>query len=368
MGILVFNAGSSSLKVAFFDNEPGDPVVSKSIDLAAGELTYRDAAAQAWEELGDCEIDAIAHRVVHGGASFCEPVRLSDTVRAQLNSLNDLAPLHNPAAIEVIDFVSSQVSETDQFAVFDTAFFASLPERAAVFSLPYEWYENRKIRRYGFHGISHEYCLQQSVEQGVLRENDSRLIVCHLGNGCSVSAIRGGNPIATTMGFTPLDGVVMGTRPGSIDPGVLLHLLKTEQFSVDELDEALNRKSGLLGISGVSSDFRELHNAIQSGDHRAELALQIFADSVRGAIASYATQMGGLDGLIFTGGIGEHSADARERICDGLEIIGCELDSKSIPTNGEVDRRISSRSSSVEIWIIQAREELSIARRIQRLL
>lgn len=368
MGILVFNAGSSSLKFAFFTDQSSEPTFSNTIDLAADDLDYKSAAAQVFDEVGEQAIDVIAHRVVHGGAHFSKPVLLTNSVREEIESLHELAPLHNPPAIEVIDFASTRFPAVDQVAVFDTAFFAALPQRSTVFPLPYEWFEKRGIRRYGFHGINHQYCSEQSVALGFLPDNDSRLIVCHLGNGCSVSAIHDGNPVATTMGFTPLDGVVMGTRPGSVDPGIFLHLLKTGQFSVDELDDALNRKSGLLGISGVSSDLRELSKAIDSGNDRAELALQIFTDSVRGAIATYATQMGGLDGLVFSGGIGEHSVKAREQICTGLEIIGCNLDPESNRENSETDRRISRDSSTVEIWIIKAREELSIARQLEGLI
>ncbi len=367
MGILVLNAGSSSLKYAFFEGAEGTCSGSGTIDLDPDVLDYEAGAGKVLDQFSGKHIDKIAHRVVHGGRDFKEAVILDEGILKQLGALNSIAPLHNPPALKVIECAAGICPGVDQIAVFDTGFFADLPDRSAVFPLPYEWFENRMIRRYGFHGISHQYCSEHASRLNVLPEGESRLIVCHLGNGCSISAIRDGRPVDTTMGFTPMDGVVMGTRPGSVDPGILFHLLRSGQFDVGELDELLNRKSGLLGISGVASDLREIHAAATSGSERAQLAIEIFADSIRGTIASYAVNMGGVDAVVFTGGIGEHSDWMRERICDGLELLGCELDVTANRTGGGDDYRISASHSSVEMWVMKAREELQIVREVSRL-
>jgi len=245
-------------------------------------------------------------------------------------------------------------------AVFDTAFFAELPPRAFVYPLPYSWYADWGVRRFGFHGISHAYCAARAEEM-LGRSAGLRLIVCHLGNGCSASAVRDGTAIATTMGYTPLEGLMMGTRSGSVDPGILLHVLRHRGLNAEQLDHALNHESGLLGVSGISSDFRAVQEATRAGHERARLALDIYADRVRATIGALAVTLGSVDALVFTAGVGEHSADLRAAVCEGLECLGLRLDAAS---NAECkpDADVASASSTGRILVLHTQEEMMIAR------
>lgn len=312
-------------------------------------------------------IRAVGHRVVHGGAEFHESVRIDAAVKAAIERLTSLAPLHNPPALQAIAAAQATLPDVPHVAVFDTAYFATLPRSAYVYPLPYEWYERFGVRRFGFHGISHAYCAGRAAELLKRPPAGLRLITCHLGNGCSATATRGGRAIATTMGFTPLDGLMMGTRPGSVDPGILLHLLRSAGVSVDQLDEAINRGSGLLGVSGVSSDFRRVEEAAGNGNERARLALEIYAARVRATVGALAVTLGGVDALVFTAGVGEHSASLRAAACKGLECVGLNLD----PARNEAcrpDADIAADSSPARILVITTREDLLIARETRRVI
>ena len=272
------------------------------------------------------DVQVIGHRVVHGGSLFHKPVLIEAKVSAAIESLSEVAPLHNRLVLASIRTAKKMIPSVSQIAVFDTAFFSDLPAAAHVYPLPYKWYKEWGIRRYGFHGISYTYCASQAALMLNRPLGQLRLVICHLGSGCSASAVRDGRAVATTMGFTPLEGLTMGSRSGSIDPGILLYLLNQEKTSLREMEKALLYESGLLGLSGVSSDFRQIQIAASNGHERARLAIEIFVDRVRGAIASLAASMGGLDALIFTAGIGESAAEVRQSVCEGLSWIGCRLD------------------------------------------
>ncbi len=289
-------------------------------------------------------------------------------------SWSELAPLHNPPALEAIEAAEHALPGVPQVAVFDTAFFAHLPPRAFLYPVPYAWYTDWSIRRYGFHGISHAYCAGRAAEvlsawhHSPLTTHHSplRLITCHLGNGCSATAVRDGVAVATTMGLTPLEGMMMGTRCGSVDPGILLHVQRQHGLTVDQLDDALNHRSGLLGVSGVSSDFRQVEAAAGQGNDRARLALEMYADRVRATIGALAVTLGGIDALIFTAGVGTNSANLRAAVCNGLECLGLRLDSAR-NTTCQPDADVATDHSSARILVLQTQEELLIAREVRRL-
>ncbi len=390
MSILVLNTGSSSLKFARFDPRTLEATLSGEVAWRGrgrpAELVVRPAggrerrsttgasdpgaaateAIRAASDPGGPEITAIGHRVVHGGARFRSSVRIDDAVEAEIGRLTELAPLHNPPALAAIAAARSARPGVPQVAAFDTSFFADLPRSAAVYPVPRAWTEDWGIRKFGFHGISHAYCAGRAAEILGRDPTSLRLVVCHLGNGCSASAIRGGSAVDTTMGFTPLDGLMMGTRSGSVDPGILLYLLKERKLSADQIDEALNHASGLLGVSGVSGDYREVEEAAGRGDDRARLALEIYANRVRSAIGALAATLGGLDALVFAAGVGEHSATLRAAATDGLRFLGLALD----PARNDahpVDADIAATDSPARILVIHTREELMIAREVQKL-
>jgi acetate kinase len=405
VSILVVNAGSSSLKFGLFDAAAREQLAAGLIDWTAdpkrAELVVRPRqmpevryplevndhraamshALRAISELqqvgpltpgsspprGEGRITAVGHRVVHGGEEFHDSVRIDRTVTDAIRRLVPLAPLHNPAALEAIDAAANVLPNVPHVVVFDTAYFASLPPRAYVYPVPYEWYERRGVRRFGFHGISHAYCAGRAAELLGRPLADLRVITCHLGNGCSATAIEGGKARATTMGFTPMDGLMMGTRPGSLDPGLLLYLLQQQGFTADQLDEVLNRGSGLLGVSGVASDFRQVEEAAGRGHERARLALEIYADRVRGAVGALAVTLGGVDALVFTAGVGEHSAPLRAAACAGLACIGVRLDADR-NASARPDADVAVADSAGRILVIQTREELMIARETRRIL
>lgn len=397
VSILIINAGSSSLKFGLYDDRAQQEAASGLIDWTAepgrAELVlrtsdgrenrsqadttnHRDAVAHAVRLLAEGKlldhpsagaIRAVGQRVVHGGATFRDSVRIDQRVRAEIDKLTDLAPLHNPPAVEAIDATLQALPGVPQVAVFDTAFFSDLIPAAYIYPLPYEWYTAWGVRRYGFHGISHAYCAGRAAE--MLRKPPAtlRLVICHLGNGCSASAVQGGKAIDTTMGFTPLEGLMMGTRAGSVDPGILTYIQRRRGQNAEQIDRTLNHESGLLGVSGVSSDYRQVEAAARNGNDRARLALEVYARRVRSAIGALAVEMDGLDALIFTAGVGEHSVSLRETVCTRLGCLGLHLDLKRNAEN-RPDTDIAADDSPARILVVHTREELRIAADVRRLL
>ncbi|NJM62138.1 MAG: acetate kinase [Oscillatoriales cyanobacterium RU_3_3] len=396
MKILVLNAGSSSQKSCLYElndrlpDRPPEPLWEAQIDwnhsANAGELKVKTAKGDRLEEelTSDSrpaaidrmletlwqgktqvidslkDIDIVGHRVVHGGQEYQQSTLISPEVKSAIDRLSLFAPVHNPVNLEGIEAVENILPNVPQVAVFDTAFHSDLPPAAFVYPGPYEWVENG-IRRYGFHGTSHQYCARRAAQ--ILDRNlaDLRLITCHLGNGCSLAAVRGGKSIDTTMGFTPLDGLMMGSRSGAIDPGIIIHLLRRSNFTAEELDNILNRNSGLKGISGVSSDMRQILEAIQNGNSRAQLALDIYVHRLRAGIGGMLASLGGLDALIFTGGVGENSTIVRAATCENLGFIGLKLDGEK-NKKSPVDEDIASVDSAVRVLVIHTQEDWEIAR------
>jgi len=305
--------------------------------------------------------EVVAHRVVHGGDRFREAVRVDDATLRAIEDLAPLAPMHNPICALVIRAATRLYPAAQQVAVFDTAFHHSLPEHAFLYALPYSLYERDGIRRYGFHGASHRHVGQRVAELLGRADGHSRIISCHLGSGCSLAAIRDGRSLDTSMGMTPLEGLVMGTRSGDLDPGVFAHLSLHLGMAASEVAELLNQESGLLGISGLSSDVRELERAAEAGHVRAELALAVFAYRVRKYIGAYLAVLGGADAVAFTGGAGAHSARLRQRILADLDGLGMSLDPVLNEDCDGREARISSRDSAVSLYVIPSNEEFSIA-------
>jgi acetate kinase len=392
MKILVINAGSSSLKYQLLDPATGDLLAKGLCERIGidGKFTYKPQLAgkkvldavdvampthsEAIKAVMDAlvdkengviasmgEIDAVGHRVVHGGESFSGSVRIDDKVMAALEECIPLAPLHNPANITGIRACQDVMGkDVPQVAVFDTAFHQTMPAKAYIYALPYEYYENDKVRRYGFHGTSHRYVSQRAAAMLGKPIEQLKLISCHLGNGSSVAAIDGGKSVDTSMGFTPLAGLPMGTRSGDLDAGILEYLMNKYNLGITEMVNILNKKSGVQGISGVSSDFRDLESAKQGGNKRAELAMDAFEYGVKKYIGAYAAAMGGVDAVIFTAGVGENSADMRLRMTSGLEYMGIKVDAEKNNTRGkEVD--VSADGATVRTLVIPTNEELMIA-------
>lgn len=306
------------------------------------------------------EIDIVGHRVVHGGDKYSQPTLINPEVKLEIDRLSIFAPLHNPANLMGINIIESLSVNLAQIAVFDTAFHSTLPEVAYVYPVPYQWLE-RGIRKYGFHGISHQYCAQRAAQLLGRDLAELRLISCHLGNGCSLAAIKFGRCIDTTMGFTPLDGLMMGTRCGSIDPGIILHLLREGEYTVEELDRILNSESGLLGVSGVSNDLREIDKAIELGNTRAKLALDIYIDRLTAKIAAFLPNLSGIDALIFTAGVGENHAGIRSAVASKLAFLGVEIDPtlNNLPIPPDCD--LATSQSQVRLLAIHTQEEWQIA-------
>jgi len=307
------------------------------------------------------EINAVGHRVVHGGESFKQSVIIDSKVKAILVDCSKLAPLHNPANLIGIEACEALLPKVPMVAVFDTAFHQSIPDYAYIYPLPYELYKSLGIRKYGFHGTSHKYVSQRAADFLNVDLSKLKMITCHLGNGSSLAAIDGGKSIETSMGFTPLEGIAMGTRSGSIDPAIITYLEKEANISIEEIEDILNKKSGILGISGVSSDFRDVEKASKEGNDRATLALKVFYYKVKKFIGSYAFVLGGLDCLVFTAGLGENSAITREAICSSLEQFGIKIDSSLNQVRGK-EAIISSSDSKVKVLVIPTNEELMIAK------
>ncbi|HKO75109.1 MAG TPA: acetate/propionate family kinase [Gaiellaceae bacterium] len=345
--VLVVNAGSTSLKLRLVDESE----------------QAREVPSLA--RVGGAELDAVAHRVVHGGPHLRHPVLIDDEIRREILALEPLAPLHNAPALRAIAEAKEAFPDLPHVAVFDTGFHETIPEEASVYAVPARWREEFGVRRYGFHGLSVEWSVEQT--SAILGRDGLRIVVCHLGGGCSVTAVRDGRSVDTTMGFSPLEGVPMNTRSGSIDPGAMLYLLREKGFDVAALDHALNFDSGIEGLGGGSGGTRELETAAEAGDPSAELAFAVFEHRVAGAVAGMAAAAGGIDALVFTAGIGEGSARVRERVCLRLSFLGVELD-LSANRRDVVDRDIAARDSSVRVLVIHAREELVAARAARRLL
>lgn len=398
--VLVLNAGSSSLKSCLYEladslpqappvplwegrlewEEPfgnvrlrakreGRQVMDEQPDLdsesaAAGYLLQTLWEGPASVLAGPEEVDVVGHRVVHGGEKYSEPTRVTAEMKQEIKSLSQFAPEHNPAEVSGIEIAEGIFKSRPQVAVFDTAFHQTLPKHAFIYPGPYAWYE-RGIRRYGFHGISHQYCAGRAA--GILHKDVERLriVTCHLGHGCSLAAVRNGHSVDTTMGFTPLEGLMMASRCGTIDPGILIHLLREEKYSADRLEELLNRESGLLGVSGVSDDMRQILSAIKKGNARAGLAFDTFIHRLRQYIGAMIASLGGVDALAFTGGIGENSPEVRAAACSGWDFLGLKLDRQK---NGgsPVDCDIASADSAIPVVVVAAREEWAIAQECWR--
>lgn len=396
MKVLVINAGSSSLKYKLIDMdteavmakglcerigidgsklthtpEEKDKVViekdmpnhSVAIKLVLDALTDKDHGVIA----DMSEISAVGHRLVHGGEFFSGSVLITDEVKKAVEECNPLAPLHNPANLTGVAACEEAMPGVPNVGVFDTAFHQTMPAKSYMYGIPYEYYEKYKVRKYGFHGTSHNYVSHKVAELIGKPIEELKIITCHLGNGSSIAAINGGKVLDTSMGLTPLDGLVMGTRSGSIDPAIIPFLAKNEGLTISEIDSILNKKSGVLGISGVSSDFRDLSAAAQDGNERAALALDMFVHSVQGYIGRYASIMGGVDVITFAGGVGENDIATRAKILAGQEFMGVKIDEAKNNVRG-VDAEISADDSKVRVFVVPTDEELTIARDTKRII
>ena len=357
MRVLVVNAGSSSLKLALLD---GDDRVLARRELPAPRSTVAPEQIRAAVDDGFAEADVVGHRIVHGGRRFRTAVRVDPTVESELRDLVDLAPLHQPKSLDALDAVSVALPDLPAVACFDTAFHATLPAAAATYALPAAWRERFGLRRYGFHGLSHAWVARRGPELLGLDATGLRLVSCHLGAGASLCAIRGGRSVDTTMGFTPLEGLVMATRAGSVDPGLILWLLEHTELSAHELADALEHDSGLTGLAGTG-DMATLIERAAAGNPQAGLAVDVYEHRLRAGIAAMAAALGGLDALVFTGGVGEHAAAVRSRAVDGLGFLEIEIDAfQNSVARGDAD--ISSPGSRVRTAVVTAREDLEIAR------
>lgn len=366
--ILAVNAGSSSLKLGLFDATGEVQLAERQVAWDSQDAVQADAALGALlADLDLADIAAVGHRVVHGGSQFTTAVRIDEKVRDEIARLAALAPLHNQPALRTIEQVMRLLPGLPQVAVFDTAFHATLPPAAYHYALPYAWYERWGIRRFGFHGLSHAYCAGRAAELLGRPLAELKLVTCHLGSGCSLAAIAGGASIATTMGFTPLDGLVMATRPGAVDPGLLIFLLADILMSLSELEHALYHDSGLKGVSGLSGDMRDILAARANGHPRASLAFDIYVARLREEIGAMATALGGLDAIIFTGGVGEHASEVRAAACAGFAWIGLALD-EATNARAQTDADIAMPTSRIRVLSLHTREELMIARETARVL
>ncbi|HJV45731.1 MAG TPA: acetate kinase [Bacillota bacterium] len=358
--ILLLNCGSSSIKYKLYEMPSKHLLVSGTVGQLR-EDEYESAIKSIAEKVKDYPIDAVAHRIVHGGESFKNSVMINSSVKEQIRKLIPFAPLHNPVNLLGIECAEKFFPGITQVAVFDTAFHQTMPPSSYLYPIPYEYYENHQIRKYGFHGSSHRYCMERAEQMLEIPREKLRLISCHIGNGVSLTAIRYGKSYDTSMGLTPLAGVSMGTRSGNVDPGILPYIAEIEDTNIDGVMKILNKKSGLLGISGRSNDIREVLQGVNEGDERCRLALDLFTTKLHKYIGLYLARLNGVDGIIFTAGIGENSPEIRERVCAGLEYAGVFLDTKAnYDLMGE--RFISSKYSPVKIMVIPTNEELVMAR------
>ncbi|MDY6012767.1 acetate kinase [Clostridium sp.] len=396
MKVLVINCGSSSLKYRLIDMAKEECIAKglvERIGLKDSVLTQKSKVKHEYkisEEVKDHqeaiklvlkalvdkdsgvissmeEIGAVGHRVVHGGERYENSVIIDDDVLSYLEKCSKLAPLHNPSNIIGIRACQEIMKGVPMVAVFDTAFHQTMPEVAYIYPIEYKLYEDYRIRKYGFHGTSHKYVSNKLGEILGKDIKDLKIISCHLGNGASITAIKDGKSFDTTMGFTPLEGIVMGTRSGSIDPAIPTYLMKECNYTLEEVETSLNKKSGVLGISGVSSDFRDIEKAVAEGNERAKLALDIFHYKIKGQIGAYIAQMGGVDAIIFTAGVGENGPESREACLSGLEFLGIKLDSEKNKSRGKLTE-ISAKDSKVKVYVIPTNEELMIAKETVNLL
>lgn len=390
--VLVVNAGSSSLKYQLVNPDSGDVLATglvEKIGEAEGSAkhtaggvphtrqfpcpTHReafDAVLLAFTDhgpdLASVDLTAVGHRVVHGGATFWRPTLVTEEVLDTVRSLIPLAPLHNPANIQGIEVARETFPIVPQVAVFDTAFHQTIPEHAYTYAVPRAWRDDHAVRRYGFHGTSHSYVSRRAAELLGTKPAKTNCIVLHLGNGASACAVRGGESVDTSMGLTPLEGLVMGTRPGDIDPGLFGHAVRELGLSPDEVDRVLSKQSGLLGLTGVN-DFRTVMEWYDEGDEAAVLAVAVVAYRIRKYVGAYAAVLGRLDAVVFTGGIGEHNPTLRSLVLDGMELFGIEVD-RQANASGPGERRISTEGSAVAAYVIPTNEELEIARQCVELL
>ncbi len=390
MNILVINCGSSSLKYQLINSE-SEEVLAKGlcerIGIDGSMITYQakdgekektvspmPTHTQAIKLVLDAltneksgviksldEVGAVGHRVVHGGEAFTSSTLITDEAIKAIEDCNDLAPLHNPANLIGIRACQELMPGVPMVAVFDTAFHQTMPEKAYLYGIPYEYYEKYKVRRYGFHGTSHSYVSKRTAEFLSKEYENMKIIVCHLGNGSSVSAVMNGKSIDTSMGLTPLEGLVMGTRSGDIDPGVMQFLMHKENMDIDEMLNVLNKKSGVYGMSGVSSDFRDVENAANDGNKKAEIALEAFAYRVAKYVGAYTAAMGGVDAIAFTAGVGENDKITRKKVCEHMAFMGIEVNDEANAKRGE-EILISTPESKVSVLVIPTNEELAIAR------
>lgn len=391
MKILVLNCGSSSVKYKLIDTK-GEEVLAEGgvekIGLPDGFLKYKlDDGTKAIKELGlvdhkgavkavldiltdpelGCiksysEIDAVGHRVVHGAEKFSKSVLITDEVLQQVKDCYDLAPLHNPANVTGIEAVEEILPGIKQVAVFDTAFHQTMPAKSFMYALPYKFYTEDGVRRYGFHGTSHRYVSQRVCEILGCNKEDKKIITCHVGNGGSITAVLNGKSVDTSMGLTPTEGLMMGTRVGDVDPGALTFIMKKHNLSADDLQKIINKESGMLGISGISSDMREIDTAISEGSERAKLGLEMYEQRILKYIGAYAAEMGGVDIIVFTGGVGENQAPLRANVCRPLKFMGVELDEELNARTRGNETVISAPDSKVTVVVVPTDEELMIAR------
>ncbi len=395
MKILVLNCGSSSIKYALYDMDDHSVVTSGGIEkiglsdsfikikvngkkiqmdepvpehTAGVQLIFRVLTQGENAVLNDLhELDAVGHRMVHGGERFSESVLITDEVMRDFSACNDLAPLHNPANIKGVNAVKALLPEIPQVGVFDTAFHQTMPDYAYMYATPYELYEKYGVRRYGFHGTSHRYVSQRVLDYlGIDKAEGTKIITCHIGNGASIAAVKDGKCVDTSMGLTPLEGLIMGTRSGDLDPAILQFISNKENLSIDEMLNVLNKKSGVLGLSGVSSDFRDLGEAAGSGNEQAKTTLETYYYRVAKYIGSYVAAMNGVDAIVFTAGVGENNIEARQVIGDYLGYLGTGVDRNKNNIRGE-EAVISSDGSKVDILVIPTNEELAIARETVKL-
>lgn len=392
MKVLVLNCGSSSLKFQLIETAP-EKVLAKGLveKIGAAEgivrcqaangasvrhalpvADHRDAAESAFAFLlesgviaGPLEIEGAGHRMVHGGERFHHSALIGPDVIRAIEDACELAPLHNPPNLKGYHASRHLLPHAPQVAVFDTAFHHTLPEEAYLYAIPLEYHDRLRIRRYGFHGISHRYVSERFRE---IAPGAARVITCHLGNGCSITAIENGRSVENSLGFTPMEGLMMGTRSGDMDPGILLHLIRRLGHTPEQVEDLLNRSSGLAGVSGLSNDMRDLLAAAASGHHGAELAVKLFCYRVRKYIGAYMAVLGGADAVVFTGGIGENAHQVRARICERLAPLGVLLDHERNESAAGSECRISSAGSPVAVWVVPTNEELLIARDTARII
>lgn len=396
MNVLVINAGSSSLKYQLMNAKTGDVLakggaerigldnamvkhtsmgkdsVTLPMDLPNHKIAVQSVLAILTSDehgviKGMDEIDAVGHRVVHGGEKFASSALITPEVKRAIRACFDLAPLHNPPNMTGIEACEEAMPGVPQVAVFDTAFHQTMPSKAYMYALPYEMYEKHGVRKYGFHGTSHGYVAQRAAAMLGKPIETTKLITCHLGNGSSIAAIDHGKCVDTTMGLTPLSGIAMGTRSGDIDPAIVTFLMEKENLDTKGIDNLMNKQSGMLGISGVSSDFRDLYAAAGEGNKRARLALEIFKYQCRKYIGMYAAAMGGVDAVIFTAGIGENTPDIRQGACEGLSYMGCEIDAYRNASVRGREAFVSTDESVVKVLVVPTNEELAIARETARI-